>query len=117
MPAGNRMGPAGMGPRTGRGMGYCAGYSTPGYMNPGGGNWGGGYWGAGRGAWGGRGYRNWFYATGQPGWARAGYPAGAYPVPAPMSEEEEAQALSDQEKWLEDQLKDVRSRMKKSGKE
>ena len=34
MPAGNRMGPNNMGPRTGRGMGYCAGYDRPGYTNP-----------------------------------------------------------------------------------
>ena len=34
MPRGDRTGPAGMGPMTGRAAGYCAGYSTPGYMNP-----------------------------------------------------------------------------------
>jgi len=33
MPGGDRMGPAGMGPMTGRMAGYCAGYSVPGYMN------------------------------------------------------------------------------------
>ena len=27
----------GMGPMTGRGAGYCAGYNVPGYLNPGGG--------------------------------------------------------------------------------
>ncbi len=31
MPRGNRTGPWGMGPRTGRGLGYCAGYPSPGY--------------------------------------------------------------------------------------
>ena len=40
MPGGDRTGPRGMGPRTGRGMGFCSGYDTPGYMNPG---FGGGY--------------------------------------------------------------------------
>ena len=39
MPAGNGTGPAGMGPMTGRGAGFCAGYPNPGYMNP----YGGGY--------------------------------------------------------------------------
>jgi len=39
MPAGNGMGPAGMGPMTGRGAGFCAGYPTPGYMNPYGGRY------------------------------------------------------------------------------
>ena len=34
MPRGDRTGPAGMGPMTGRATGYCAGYYTPGYMNP-----------------------------------------------------------------------------------
>lgn len=34
MPRGDRTGPAGAGPMTGRGMGYCAGYNVPGYANP-----------------------------------------------------------------------------------
>jgi hypothetical protein len=33
MPRGDRRGPEGFGPMTGRGMGYCAGNDTPGYMN------------------------------------------------------------------------------------
>jgi hypothetical protein len=33
-PWGDRTGPWGRGPRTGRGAGYCAGYDVPGYMNP-----------------------------------------------------------------------------------
>ena len=32
MPQGNRRGPDGMGPMTGRGMGYCTGHDGPGYM-------------------------------------------------------------------------------------
>jgi len=47
MPGGDRTGPAGMGPMTGRAAGYCAGYNVPGYMNPAGRF-------AGRGAFGGR---------------------------------------------------------------
>lgn len=35
MPGGDRTGPRGRGPRTGRGLGPCAGYSTPGYMKGG----------------------------------------------------------------------------------
>ncbi|MGV9206007.1 MAG: DUF5320 domain-containing protein [Promethearchaeia archaeon] len=31
MPGGDGTGPNGFGPMTGRGLGYCAGYSTPGY--------------------------------------------------------------------------------------
>ncbi len=34
MPQGNRRGPVGMGPMTGRAAGYCAGYGMPGYANP-----------------------------------------------------------------------------------
>ena len=34
MPLGDRTGPAGMGPMTGRAAGYCAGFPMPGYMNP-----------------------------------------------------------------------------------
>ena len=33
MPRGDRTGPDGMGPMTGRRMGYCAGYDMPGYAN------------------------------------------------------------------------------------
>ncbi len=35
MPGGDRTGPWGQGPGTGRGMGYCSGYDRPGYMQPG----------------------------------------------------------------------------------
>lgn len=34
MPAGDKTGPLGLGPMTGRAIGYCAGYNTPGYANP-----------------------------------------------------------------------------------
>lgn len=33
MPRGDRTGPAGQGPMTGRRMGYCAGFNMPGFMN------------------------------------------------------------------------------------
>lgn len=33
MPGGDRTGPAGQGPRTGRGAGLCSGNSAPGFMN------------------------------------------------------------------------------------
>jgi hypothetical protein len=35
MPLGDRTGPRGLGPMTGRAMGYCGGYPEPGCMNPG----------------------------------------------------------------------------------
>jgi len=65
MPGGDRTGPLGAGPRTGRGMGYCSGYTLPGYASQTAGvnsRLGLG----GREA--GRGWRNRFYATGIPGW-------------------------------------------------
>jgi hypothetical protein len=34
MPFGDRTGPVGMGPMTGRAAGFCVGYPMPGYMNP-----------------------------------------------------------------------------------
>jgi len=34
MPLGDRTGPAGQGPMTGRRAGYCVGYNVPGYLNP-----------------------------------------------------------------------------------
>ena len=48
MPGGDGTGPGGLGPRTGRGFGYCNGYPHPGYAVPGGMGMG---WGRGR-AWG-----------------------------------------------------------------
>jgi len=34
MPGGDRTGPRGLGPRTGRAAGFCAGYYMPGFDNP-----------------------------------------------------------------------------------
>jgi len=34
MPFGDRTGPLGLGPRTGRAAGFCAGYGMPGFANP-----------------------------------------------------------------------------------
>jgi len=84
MPGGDRSGPAGMGPMTGRAAGFCAGYPTPGYMNPYGGRYPYGGFGMGRG-WG-RGFgRGMGFGRGR-GWGR-GYGYGYYnPYPsAPVS--------------------------------
>jgi hypothetical protein len=71
MPGGDRTGPLGMGPRTGRMAGFCAGYDAPGYMNPIPG-WGAGF-GAGHGGRGGRAWRaGWGRRLG-PGWGWRGY--------------------------------------------
>jgi len=125
MPGGDSTGPMGMGPMTGRAAGYCAGYGMPGYVNPipgrGFGYGRGGGWGRGRGGgWGrGRGWRNGYYATGLPGWARFGYapawgtptaatytPYGASPTP-----EQEAEFLKTQAEWLKGQLDAIGKRV------
>lgn len=116
MPGGDRTGPTGNGPLTGRRVGYCKGYDVPGYMNPGG-NSGFGHGGRfGRGM--GRGNRWGFYAASQPGWAR-GYgdemmePIG-YRSPSPpsqMSELSELRYLKDQAKTLKKMLDDVNSQI------
>lgn len=50
--------------------------------------YGRGVWGGGRGAGGGRGWRNMYYATGLPAWARPGVVPP--PPPAPAAEQEVA---------------------------
>ena len=50
MPVGDRTGPLGLGPRTGRAMGYCAGFGMHGSANPIPGRGGFGF-GRGRGQW------------------------------------------------------------------
>ena len=129
MPGGDGTGPGGMGPMTGRAAGYCAGYGVPGYMNPGPGY--GGYWG-GRGRRGG--WRNWYRATGMPGYARAarGMPAYGGPTAAPYgyappqggygynpygSPEQELDALKQQAEYMEQNLSDIRERIQELEKE
>lgn len=113
MPFGDRTGPAGLGPRTGRSAGFCGGYQVSGCMN----SFGGRFF-AGRG--GGRGRRNRFYATGLPGWAMAGYgyPAGpwvghpnvAYP-PQPMAAAQEIDLLKNQAEYFKDALDEITKRI------
>ena len=120
MPRGDGTGPAGLGPMTGRAAGYCAGYPVPGYMNP---IPGRGYFGWGRGFYGrggGRGWRNWYYATGLPGWQRAamGMPAfggwvnpALYPYGAEITPKQEADILRNQAEILKKELEDIQSRV------
>ncbi len=125
MPGGDRSGPMGMGPMTGRAAGYCAGYDTPGYAGPAPGRGfglGRGRGGRGRG-WiggGGRGWRRGFYATGQPSWLRSGYgPAWGPPMYAApyapyipeVTKEQEAEALRGQAEFLKQALDDISKRL------
>jgi len=122
MPRGDRTGPLGLGPMTGRAMGYCAGYPTPGFMNP----WPG--MGYGRGSGFGRGFgmgRGIGFGRGR-GWARGGFwRFGGYPYPPMMpygdpytmpygspppsslTKEEEESFLKDQANILEEQLAQI----------
>lgn len=122
MPAGDRTGPRGMGPMTGRGAGYCSGYDAPGYANPGprmGVGWGRGWGGGWGGAWGrGRGWRHGYRATGMPFWARYGSaPMGAGPAPdyapfgGPVRPEDEAAYLRQQAEWLRESLAAITERI------
>ncbi len=93
MPGGDRTGPAGFGPRTGRGMGYCSEYPAPGYMN------------VGFGFGGGRGGRRRGFAA---------YPYGApapYVPPAAPSPEEETAYLEEAARNLEEELNSIKARI------
>jgi hypothetical protein len=134
MPGGDRTGPMGMGPMTGRAAGFCAGYNAPGYANPiPGRGFGRGFWGRGWGG-GGRGRRHWYYATGLPGWMRFGWGgqwptpqmaaawgAGPWaygpPAPGPMPRQQELQMLRDHAEALRAQLDQISARIEELEKE
>jgi len=108
MPAGDRTGPAGAGPRTGRGLGYCSGYNSPGYTKGvprGGGGYGAG-WGYGRG-WGrGRGY----------GWGARSYGPYYAAEPAPPADTSQI-ADEDRKQMLKDEAQELRRRLEDIEKE
>ena len=106
MPGGDRTGPQGFGPMTGRAAGFCAGYSMPGYASSVGGRGMGMGWRRGMGR--GRGWRHWFYATGIPGWAR--FLGSTAP-----SQEQELDGLKQQAEFLQNSLKEVNKRIEELG--
>jgi len=117
MPAGDRTGPWGLGPGTGRGLGYCSGFQAPGFMFPGPGlGFGRGFGlgrGFGRGMGLGRGRGYWrprfgvFYSYPYSGMAP--FPSGA-PV-YPFSREDEEAVLAGQTEALEAELRQIRERL------
>ena len=104
MPFGDGTGPRGLGPVTGRGAGFCAGYAAPGYAN---------VWPRWAFGGGGRGWRNRYYATGLTGWQRAGtgwVDAGA-PFGAPDTREGEIATLKTQAENLTRTLDGIRKQI------
>ena len=107
MPGGDRTGPLGRGPMTGRALGYCAGNNRPGYANPGfGRGWGRGW---------GRGFGRGFRGRGRGFWWRdyddPYYPppyTGVYPQP---TKEEEKTYLENMLKNLEEEIKMMKDRL------
>ncbi len=102
MPGGDGRGPAGFGPRTGRGLGYCAGYDSPGFTKPGPGM-GGGYrrgFGPGRGLRRGVNY----------GYRRGGY--GFYPYnQTEYTPKDEAEELKNYAQDMKKELEEVMKRI------
>jgi hypothetical protein len=111
MPYGDRTGPQGLGPRTGRGAGYCSGFPGPGSMNPVSGR---GFFGFGRGR-GSRGVgrgRCWRSCSLDPvftGQARGGYSSSRFA--ARFTDEEEMDILRGEAEILRQQLNDIQNRM------
>lgn len=114
MPAGDRTGPSGMGPRTGRAAGYCSGYTVPGYANRG---FGGGFgFGRGMGRGFGRGMGRGFGRGYGYGFFQAPYAAPyaapmAYPPAAHVTPEQELEMLKSQASELEQGLNDINRRI------
>jgi hypothetical protein len=113
MPRGDRTGPWGAGPMTGRAAGYCAGYSVPGFMNPTGGYGRG--WGRGRGrgfgrGWG-RGFGRGLYAYPPPAVGQPVYPQAIPPVAQPQAPKQEVAALENYQKQLEAEKADLEQEM------
>ena len=107
MPGGDRTGPWGYGARTGRGMGFCAGFSGPGYANPGGFGgrrfFGRGYCrGGGRGF--GRGLARGYWAAGRP-------PLGVEPAAYPETPVWRGPSPSDERAYIEEVRKSLEQEM------
>ncbi len=93
MPRGNQYGPRGMGPMSGRHMGFCAGYDMPGYAAMGYGP---------------------MRMGRRFGGMRGGMRYAAFEVPYPDDKpEEKMDMLRTRETWLEGQLSEVRQDISK----
>lgn len=112
MPRGDKTGPMGYGPMTGRGAGFCAGLSVPGFANS---VTGPGFRRFYPRNFGGRGHRHWFHATGLFGWQRAGYGFPVYPgVETGMpvyAKADEINVLKGQATYLEQAMEAIKKRL------
>ncbi|HZK38844.1 MAG TPA: DUF5320 domain-containing protein [Clostridia bacterium] len=97
MPKGDRSGPMGMGPMTGRGAGFCADAANPAYANTG--------CGFGRG----RGFGRNDFARGAR--MRGRFSGFDQTVGAPVDEKDEKEFLSNQAKALQDRLEEINKRL------
>lgn len=113
MPGGDRTGPLGQGPMTGRGLGFCSGNNTPGYSTP------GFFRRFGRGF--GRGFGRRFWRRGQSYWGRGYYPnfqSDFYDNINPQAANEEEKIYLEQMiKGLEEEIKAIKERLQELSKE
>ncbi|MDZ7822502.1 MAG: DUF5320 domain-containing protein [Candidatus Marinimicrobia bacterium] len=107
MPRGDRTGPDGYGPMTGRGLGYCNGYDSPGFTKgvPRGGAGYGRGMGYGRGGGFGFGRGSGWRANPAP------YPGPAYAPQAPNDRSGELRALKDRAQQMKEDLEAVNARI------
>ncbi len=113
MPFGDRTGPRGRGPRTGRGLGYCSGFETPGYtkgMARGGGRGFGRGFGPGRRFAGG-------YRSVNPNSRGYWGPYGPTARSQKEARESEKEYLANEIEALEEELQAMKQRMKELNKE
>lgn len=102
MPGFDGTGPRGQGPMTGGARGFCA--LPAGYVR--GRPFARRFFGRG----GGRGFRNMYWATGMPGWMRAGYGVGPYDVQG-LAPTEEMNILREEAQILKEQLEEIQGRI------
>ena len=119
MPRGDKTGPGGMGPRTGRGAGYCSGYDMPGYAHP---FPRGGYgrgWGRGRAPGMGRRWRRFHWRHMHPAMAMHGWhgygpgryaPAEGY-GPYEPTPEQVLDEMKNHAEWLKEEMEAVSKRI------
>jgi hypothetical protein len=118
MPKGDKTGPEGLGPRSGRGLGYCTGYESPGYTKGfprGGRGYGRGYArGFGRGFGWGRGRR--YHLNPDDTYYPHQYPVYPTEPNHEMNKEDEKHYLENVVQNLENELKNIKNRLKQLGK-